>query len=281
MSLNQTKHAVITGATSGIGLETARALVNAGYFVFILGRNTQRLQELEQEFSPERVKGIFVDLANLKTVEQAANEIQHLTSYIDVLILNAGGIFETFQETHDGLEWSFQVNHLSHFLLTQRLLPLLLGRENPRIISVSSEAHRLGKYRPQDLEGRQHYNTWRQYGDTKLMNILFTLGLHQRYNKQGISAFALHPGVVRSGFGANNRGWLKYFSWMPFLKTPAQGAATSIFLALDPAIYVLSGRYFKDKRAVEPSDEAKSIDAADALWEKSREILQQKGFLGS
>lgn len=279
MLLNQTKQTVITGATSGIGLETARSLVQAGHFVYLLGRNKSRLQELEQEFPKGSVQGIWIDLANLSSIEQAAAQIKNYTSHIDVLILNAGGIFESFKETSDGLEWSFQINHLGHFLLTQLLLPSMIGRENPRIISVSSEAHRMGKFRPEDLEGRQHYNSWKQYGDTKLMNILFTQGLHTRYNDQGISSFALHPGVVRSGFGANNSGWLKYFSWMPFLKTPAQGAATSIYLANDPSIYVLSGRYFKDKKATKPSDESLSRKSADILWEKSIEILRKKGFL--
>lgn len=281
MLLNQTKHTVITGATSGIGLETARALVQAGHFVFLLGRNKTRLLELEAEFPKNTVKGIYLDLAQLSSINRAVEEILQHTTAIDILILNAGGIFESFKETADGLEWSFQINHLAHFLLTQLLLPNMLTQDNPRVISVSSEAHRMGKFRPDDLEGRKNYTTWRQYGDTKLMNILFTKALHTRYNGQGISAFALHPGVVRSGFGANNTGWLKYFSWMPFLKSPAQGAATSIYLAVDPAIYVLSGQYFKDKKPTSPSSEALSDSAANKLWDLSWGILQSKGFLRS
>lgn len=281
MSLSPTKYTVITGATSGIGLATARALVKAGHFVFLLGRNQARLQELTLEFPEGTVQGIWIDLGQLSSIPKAASEILSHTSRLDTLILNAGGIFERFQETTDGLEWSFQINHLGHFLLTQLLLPTLLGSENPRVISVSSEAHRLGKLHPNDLENRTKYSAWGQYGNTKLMNILFTRALHARYNDQGLSAFSLHPGVIRSGFGANNTGWMKYFSWMPFLKTPEQGAETSIYLAKDPAVFVLSGRYFKNKKVAEPSEEALLSQSPEILWEKSMEILQSKGFLRS
>lgn len=279
MSFKPIKYTAITGATSGIGLATAKGLVKSGHFVFLLGRNKDRLNELVKEFPEGSTQGVWMDLAQLNSVQQAAQEIISSAPHLDHLILNAGGIFERFQETSDGFEWSFQINHLSHFLLTQLLLPSLLASEHPRVISVSSEAHRLGKLNPNDLELRSDYGAWKQYGQTKLMNILFTKMLHSQYNPQGLSAFALHPGVVRSGFASNNSGWMKYFGWMPFLKTPEQGAETSLYLAKDPAVFVLSGQYFKNKQVAKPSEEALNERNAQIIWTKSMELLQSRGYL--
>lgn len=278
------KKTVITGATSGVGKATAIALARHGHELFLLGRNQNKLQETQKEIQnalPQaRVHCIVADLCDLASVKAAADEISTHTDGIDVLINNAGGIFGSFYRTNDGLEEAFQVNHLSHYLLTRKLFPLLEKSGAGRIISVSSEAHKMGKIDFDDLSATKNFNGWRQYGATKMMNILFAFRLHHLYYKRnGIASFALHPGVVRTKFGANNGGYLSFFSWLPFLKTPEQGAETSIFLATEPMENLTSGSYYKDKKIASPHPKTLDLSYQEALWVQSKVILKRKGFL--
>lgn len=277
------KKTVITGATSGVGKATAIALARHGHELFLLGRSHQKLNETQLEIKkalPQAIVHVIIlDLCNLASVQAAAQEIGTLTDYIDVLINNAGGIFGSFYRTTDGLEEAFQVNHLGHFLLTNKLLPLIEKSQESRIISVSSEAHKMGKINFDDLSAANDFNGWRQYGATKMMNILFAFRLHHLYQSKGVSSFALHPGVVRTKFGANNGGYLSFFSWLPFLKTPEQGAETSIFLATEPIENLTSGSYYKDKKIASSHHKTLDLSYQEALWVRSESLLKRKGFL--
>lgn len=277
------KKTVITGATSGVGKATAIALARHGHELFLVGRSQQKLHDTQKEIKkalPQTViHAVVADFCNLASVHSAAQEIATLTDYIDVLINNAGGIFNSFYRTTDGLEEAFQVNHLSPFLFTKKLLPLLEKSEESRIISVSSEAHKMGKIDFDDLSAAKNFSGWRQYGATKMMNVLFAFRLHQLYQQKGISSFALHPGVVRTKFGANNGGYLSLFSWLPFLKTPEQGAETSIFLATESIENLQSGRYYKDKKVASTHPKTRDLTYQETLWVRSESLLKQKGFL--
>lgn len=274
------KTVLITGGTSGIGKATALALAKQGMHIILLARNEKKAKKMIQDDS---MKGSFSfikgDLSDLKSVQEAAALIKASHQSLDILINNAGGIFGTYEQTQDGLEWGFQVNHLGHFLLTKELMPLLLASESPKVINLSSEAHQMGKYNAANLNGEQGFSGWKQYGATKLMNILFTKSLLDHYQKQGLNAYAVHPGVVKTNFGANNSGLLKYFGWLPFLKTPEQGAATTIHLATTPASELKNGYYYKDKKPSGISKEAIKKESRDDLWEQSLRILREKGLI--
>ena len=264
--------AIITGAGSGIGLEVAKGLAANGAKVFGFDINQGEMSSYATY--------IKCDIGNALSVTEAFNEFAKSSKSLDVLINNAGGIFGSFYRTNDGLEEAFQVNHLSHYLLTRKLFPLLEKSGAGRIISVSSEAHKMGKIDFDDLSATKNFNGWRQYGATKMMNILFAFRLHHLYYKRnGIASFALHPGVVRTKFGANNGGYLSFFSWLPFLKTPEQGAETSIFLATEPMENLTSGSYYKDKKIASPHPKTLDLSYQEALWVQSKVILKRKGFL--
>jgi NAD(P)-dependent dehydrogenase (short-subunit alcohol dehydrogenase family) len=137
----------------------------------------------------------------------------------------------------------------------------------------------MGKYDSENLNAEKNFGGWKQYGATKLMNILFTKALVDRYAEHNLHAYAVHPGVVKTNFGANNSGLLKYFSWLPFLKTPEQGAATSIYLATKPAEELKNGYYYKNKKPSSVSEEALNKESAKDLWEQSTRILAEKGIV--
>ncbi len=271
---------VITGITSGIGLETARKLNEMGHRVIGLIRNTDRAKELKDEGQlPKEIEYIHCDLAELSSVHKAAQNLKEQLDSIDVLINNAGGIFTKRETTKDGFEKTFGVNHLGHFALTLSVMDLLLPG-GARIINVSSEAHRYGNLNFEDLQAESKYHSWKTYGDGKLCNIYFTRELHRRYNDKGLSSFALHPGVVKTNFFSPVRGLLgmlvKVFSFL--MISPEKGAATSVFLATDQQIDRESGKYFKNKKVKTPSSKARDDQKANKLWEVSEQLLRKTDY---
>lgn len=274
----------ITGATSGIGIETVRALAPRFKKVFLLVRNGQKAKELIAQWNNEGCSATFhvisCDLADLQTVAVAADKVKSLCAQLDVLINNAGGINRAKNITRDGLELSFSTNHLGHFFLTLQLMPLLLASGSPRVINVSSEAHRVAKPDMSDLQSLNSYNPLTVYANVKLFNILFTRSLAEKYGQKGLHAFSLHPGMVRTNFGSGFTGWIKWGMKIikPFMKSPKQGAETSVFLAQDPSVLAYNGGYFKKKKLFHPAKVAASTALRDKLWEESEKLLKDRGF---
>lgn len=270
---------VITGATSGIGRETALALAKKGHAVYMLVRNVEKGEEVKEEIiAVSKNKNIYVvpcDLADLESVRNAADILRNSLLGINILINNAGGIFAEKQLSVNGHEMTFAVNHLGHFLLVQCLMPLL-ERGQARIINVSSEAHRYTEVRFNDLEwSKRSYSAWKAYGNAKLFNIYFTRSLATKYGVKGISAYAVHPGLVNTNFGTEVGGMGKFLLWLarPFMITAETGAQTSIYLATAQRIDSKSGQYFKNRHPVNPSALAVDENNRQKLWDISMEIV--------
>ncbi len=270
------KKIAITGATSGIGLETAKALLEKGHELIFLVRNTGKAIEIQEKLSKsDKIQIIKCDLADLKTVKNAAEELLASNSHLDVLINNAGGTFEKRICSKDGLELHLAINHIGHFLLVKELWSLL-QKSKTKIINVSSEAHKAGKIDFKDLNLENDYSTIRAYGNAKLYNVLFTKSLVEK----GFESYALHPGVIDSGFGDNLSGPFKVM-WKlgkPFMKTTREGASTSIYLALNDINKDLNGSYFKNKKPFRSSSDSKSTAIQEKLWEASEKILEEKVY---
>jgi len=270
---------VITGATSGIGKETALALAKKDHALYLLVRNIEKGEQLKKDIVAQTGnRSVFVvkcDLADMQTVRDAANELKGKLMAINVLINNAGGINASRQQSKDGQELTFAMNHLGHFLLTMSLLPLL-QKGQARIINVSSEAHRMA--RPQllnDVQFKQGYSAFKAYALAKICNIYFAKALAERYAASGITAYALHPGVVNTGFGSQLGGLGKVMMLLakPFMITAREGAQTSIYLAGETKLSPkLSGHYFKKLKPVKPTLAAQNTSARNKLWQISEQL---------
>jgi NAD(P)-dependent dehydrogenase (short-subunit alcohol dehydrogenase family) len=261
-----TKQVLITGATSGIGKATAKALVEKGYDLHFLARNKSKAQmlvaELEKINSNVKVGFSICDLSLVKSVDTTIDEINEvLNGKIDILLNNAGGIFTEYSLTKEGVEQTFAMNHLGPYHLTERLLPTLL-KNKARIINVSSAAHPQAKWFENDLESKNSWSSFTSYANVKLYNIYTAKYWAEKYKDEGITAFALHPGVVRTGFGDQFDGFmkimLKIFQLM--MISPEKGAQTSIYLSTANDIEKYSGSYFAKKKVKKSS--ALSIDIA-------------------
>lgn len=272
------KNILITGSSSGIGLASAQLLAAQGHHIWLLNRNPEKsaaaVQVVLAKTPTAQLTELTLDLNELASVAASAKVLNKLAR-IDVLINNAGGLSDKRYLTADGYEQQFQQNHLGHFALTTALMPLLLASK-ATVINVSSEAHRAGRINFNDLQGEKSYSSFARYAEVKLMNILFTKALHQRFHNQGLNAFALHPGVVNTrfgeGLGANKWMW-KLMS--PFLITPEKGAATTVYLATNPPADQ-SGNYFKKEKVSTPARTATHQPSIDRLWEVSEQLLQNR-----
>lgn len=270
---------VITGATSGIGKETALGLAKKGHALYLLVRDVikgdELVRQLKQQTGNKEIFSVKCDLSDLHSVYTAAEKLKSRLFAVNVLINNAGGMFPERKLTKDGFELTFAVNHLGHFALTIRLMPLL-EKGQARIINVSSEAHKLGKPDFDDLNSEKNYSPMRVYGTAKLFNIYFTKSLAEKYRDKGITACALHPGVVNTAFGAGTGGITGFFLSLvrPFMITPEQGAQTSVYLATESGLHTKSGMYFKKKKPAKVSSAADDGSAREKLWHKSEEILR-------
>ena len=230
---------LVTGGTAGIGKATALGLATMGARVGITGRDRVRSEAAAREI--RAVGGqvdVFVgDLSVQSEVRRLANEVLQRFSRIDVLINNVGGYWNTRHQTADGLERTFALNHLAPFLLTHLLLDRLKLSAPARVVTVSSNAQAQGRIDFDDLQGVRAYSGARAYSQSKLANVLFSYELARRLHGTSVTANALHPGVVSTSFGAEDPATVQrvFIPFLrPFMKTPAQGAATSIHLASAP-----------------------------------------------
>jgi NAD(P)-dependent dehydrogenase (short-subunit alcohol dehydrogenase family) len=274
-----TTTSVITGATSGIGEATAIALAKKGHALYLLVRDVAKGEGLKKKMVAEtgnrEIHVIYCDLTDLATVAKAADELTAKLFNINVLINNAGGMFNDFTLTKDGFELTFASNHLGHFLLTKRLMPLL-QKGHARIINLSSDLHKAGKPDFDNLQNSDTYSAIKAYGNTKLFNIYFTKSLAERYADKGITAYTLHPGVVKTSFNSKLTGFIKFFFSLatPFMISAEKGAETSIYLATAPKLETKSGQYFYKKKVKKPAAIANDTNARNNLWALSEELVK-------
>ena len=275
---------LITGATRGIGAAAAVELARRGAEVALVGRDAARVRaagdEARAASSGGAVHEYVADLTQIDEVRRLAADVLGRHDRLDVLAHNAGAMFTRRHVTPDGLERTFALNHLAPFLLTALLRERLAADGGGRVVTTASDAHGAGELDLDDLQfERRPFRPMRVYGTTKLMNILFTRELARRAAGEGITATCLHPGVVRTGFGKNDgllyRAGLTVIG--PFLRSPAKGARSLVWLALDPAAATLTGAYVVDQQVREPSAAARDDVLAEALWERTEALLASTG----
>jgi retinol dehydrogenase-14 len=270
---------LVTGGTTGIGRATALGLARMGAHLAIIGRDRGRAEDAAREI---RVAGdgqvdVFVaDMSSQAEVRRLADEVLRSLSRLDVLVNNVGGYWNTRHVTADGLERTFGLNHLAPFLLTNLLLRLLRHSGAARVVTVSSNAQGMGRLDFDDLQGEESYSGARAYNQAKLANVLFTYELARRLQGTSVTANALHPGVVSTSFGAEDPGRVQrlFVPFMrPFMKTPAQGVATSIHVASAPELQQVTGRYFADSKPKRSSERSYDAAAAARLWQVSADLV--------
>ena len=274
------RHVVLTGPTSGIGLAAARGLADAGARLTLVGRSEARLAALAAELGGG-ADYVVADLASLEQTRRAADEIRGRHDHVDVLINNAGGMFRHRVETAEGIESTLALNHLSPFVLTSELLPLLRAAAEAdrafgaRIVNVASSAHRAG-VEWDDLAARRRYRMMRAYGQAKALMVMTTKELARRLEGTGVTANSVHPGVVRTGIArkSGNRlmgvGFDLVARW--FLLSPQRGASYVLHLATSEEVAGVSGTYWSKNRIEEPGGEAADREAQERAWRLSEQL---------
>ncbi len=275
------KTVVVTGGTNGIGHEAARVLSAAGAQVVLLSRNAERTGAAANRLgvlTGVPVQTAVADFSDLAQVRRAvADDLLDRFERIDVLINNAGAIYPSRQVTADGFEMTWQVDYVAPFLLTNLLAPALKNAAPSRVITVSSDAH-LAAWRGldfDDLVGERSWSSFGSYSAAKLANIMFAVELSRRWAPLGVTSNAMHPGVVRTGFGRSG-DWSERGLWSLtnlWALTPEQGADTMVYLASSPEVEGVSGRYFYKCSPKQPSRRARDVAAQTRLWRETAESL--------
>ena len=272
------KTCLVSGASSGIGLETARGLAMRGARVLMAARDAGRGEaarhEVAESTANDAVELVLADLGAQREVSGLAEEVLQRCDRLDVLVNNAGLTLGERTLTEDGIETTFAVNHLAPFLLTALLRDRLVESAPARVVTVASDAHNGGRIDFDDLSGERTFSGWAAYCQSKLANILFTRELARRLEDTGATATCVHPGVVRTGFGRKGpafiRASLKVGGFL--LLTPERGADTVIWLAASPEVEGQSGGYYVKRRLTQPSRAARDPRAAARLWAASERL---------
>jgi NAD(P)-dependent dehydrogenase (short-subunit alcohol dehydrogenase family) len=280
----QGKTVMVTGATNGIGKVAALELAKMGANVVIVGRSqgrvNQTVKEIQDKTNGKAVLDTLVaDLSLMAEVRQVAEAFKSRHKRLDVLLNNAGAIFGSHQETTEGNEMTFALNHLNYFLLTNLLLDTLKASAPARIINVSSDAHQGATINFDDLQSKRYpIGGLPAYSRSKLMNLLFTYELARRLEGTRVTVNAVHPGTVASGFGHNNRGLMDFAMKIVdrFAISPEQGADTLIYLASSPEVADISGKYFYKRKIHRSSLASYDETAARRLWEVSEQVTGLK-----
>lgn len=264
----QPRVAVITGASSGVGRAAAEELSRRGWTVGLIGRDARRLAAAlarVRAVGRASATAFQADFTKLDSVRALARQLRDAYPRIDVLANNAGGTVHTRRSTVDGFEATIQVNHLAAFLLSHELREAMRGG---RIIMTSSVAHSQGRIDPEDLSRtRQRYVPLLAYADSKQANILFAAEAARQW--PDIVSTAFHPGIVRTRFGSGNLIYTAFYRYAPFLRSPAKGADTLIWLATTEASTLTNGGYYVDRRERDPGPRASDADLAARLWRAS------------
>lgn len=285
MSPNRQRIAVITGASSGIGLVAAKALASEGWRVIALGRDPGRTAAAAAQIRAAGVSGVPIDmiradLALMTEAVRASNEIAAKTDRIDVLINNAGGTAKEKVVTAEGNEATFAANHLGHFVLTNRLLPLLRSASSDarpgatRIINVSSSAHEFSRgLNWDDLQMFENFVPIAAYCNAKLANVLFTRALAKRLTGAGIVVHSMHPGIVSTNFVNHaDPATQEYYRGRNDILSAEQGADTLIWLATAAEPGEGSGEYYHQRQKTPVSPAANDMQAAERLWSESEKL---------
>ncbi len=272
------KICIVTGANAGIGLVTTRELARAGAEIAMVCRSRERGEAARAEIvdgtGNPRVTLYLADLASQAQVHRVAQELSAAYERIDVLVNNAGIALPSRTLTDEGVETVFAVNHVAYFVLTNLLLPRILGSAPARIVSVASRAPRRGRVQFDNLQGERRYSQLGHYSNTKLYNILFTRALAGRLAGTGVTANCLHPGVVGTEFGQDVPSALAVLMRIgrPLLLSPARGAETSLHLATAPEVADVNGAYFAKCRCATPSRRARNDAVGERLWRTTTDL---------
>ena len=271
---------LITGGTGGIGKATAIGLATMGARVGITGRDLARAEEAAADIRAasgnQGVDAFAADMTSQAEVRRLAAAVLNGYPRLEVLINNVGGFWAHRHPTADGLERTFALNHLAPFLLTNLLLDRLKASAPARVVTVSSGAQSMGRIDFDDLQGARSYSGQRAYNQSKLANVMFTNELARRLEGSGVTATAVHPGVVRTNFGAEDQAW--FFAIIsravrPLLKTPAQGAQTPIYLASSPAVDGVTGQFFANRKPKTANTLASNTEMTARLWQVSADLV--------
>ncbi len=276
------KRILVTGATNGIGKQAALELAKMGAELVIVGRDEIKTvkvsRDIKQASGNSSVDILVADLSSMDEVRRIAAEFREKYKRLDVLLNNAGAVFSAYQQSADGYEMTFALNHISYYLLTHLLLDIikLTAHEHgeARIINVSSSAHRNAALRLDNLRDQSGYSFMNSYGASKLMNVLFTYELARRLEDTAVTVNAVHPGLVDTGFGHNTGGL-----WSPIIKilqklfaiSPQRGAETLVYLASSPDAAGISGKYWNEKQQKRSSENSYDREQQKALWAFSAE----------
>ncbi len=276
------KRVIVTGANTGIGLATAEELARRGAAVTITARDDAKGAAAADRIGQAAGTAVEVehlDLSDLGSVRAFVARFVERHDRLDVLVNNAGVLAGARRETADGFEWTFGVNHLGPFLLTNLLTDTLVDSAPARIVNVSSDAHRrtTSGLDFDDLQMASGYSSGNAYAASKLANVLFTVELDRRLADRGVTARALHPGVVATSFGkgADSPWWMGATMTVlsPFLRKPDRGAATSVFLATASDEAIEGALYWSDERPSDPIPAAVDGESAARLWDLSADLV--------
>ena len=269
------KTVVVTGGTSGIGEVAAKRLAQMGARIVLIARDKSRaaatLRRL-RERGPKLAHSVhYADLTRFAEMKRVAAQIASQEPRIDVLINNAGALFGTRQVTEDGLEYTFALNHMAYFVMTEGLRERLTASAPARIVNTASASHYEAMLDFSDLQSEKGFSATKAYGRSKLCNVLFTRELARRLQGTGVTANCLHPGFVATRFGDQSGGLISHFVWFAkfFAISPEKGAQTIVYLASSPDVAGMTGKYFDECRVTTPSLPARDERAASLLWERS------------
>jgi len=269
---------MVTGANSGIGKATAMGLAEMGATVILVCRSKEKgeaaLSEMREKSGNNSLDLMLADMSSMRSVRQLASEFRRKYDRLHVLVNNAGLFMFTRTTTGDRLETTFEVDYLSHFLLTGLLIDLLKASAPSRLVEVSSIAHYNGHIDFDDLQGEKGYGGWKAYSQAKLAQVLFTYELARRLKGTGVTANCLHPGAVATNIWSRPLGRAGFIMKLLrlFMMGPEGGAKTPIYLASSPDVEGVSGKYFTNKREKESSKESNDEQVARRLWLVSEEL---------
>jgi NAD(P)-dependent dehydrogenase (short-subunit alcohol dehydrogenase family) len=276
------KNCIVTGATDGIGKQTAIDLAKLGYNIGLVGRSQGKgdivLDEIASSTGNHSLKYFKTDLSIINNLHNLANDIKSKYNSIDILINNAGAYFSQYIKTKEQLEMTFALNHLSYFQLTKLLMDIIEFETPGRVINVASSAHFGAKLDLNDIQMKKGYKGWTAYCNSKLMNVLFTYEIHKRYNNTGVTFNSLHPGFVNTSFGDNNTGLGKNILSIGkkiIAINVIKGASTNVYLASSDEVKNISGKYFDKSKSIKSSKLYYSDSNQHRLWSESESIIDE------